>query len=71
MDRLADFALNSETSVTNVNKDLDIYIMFKNNIDKLVECANSAEFKNVLDLMVIYKKKFNIYIYNLIFKNLL
>jgi len=25
MDRLADFALNSETSVTSVNKDLDIY----------------------------------------------
>ena len=52
MDRLADFALNSDTQVSNFNKDIDIYDMFKKNIDKLVENASAVEFKNVLDLMV-------------------
>ena len=59
MDRLADFALNSDTQVsnfnkdiTNINKEIDIYDMFKKNIDKLVENASAVEFKNVLDLMV-------------------
>ena len=32
--------------------DLDIYAMFKTNIDRLVETAGATEFKNVLDLMV-------------------
>ena len=53
MDRLADFALNSETSVLAMNSNIDIYAMFKNKIDLIVERASSSEFKNVLDLQVI------------------
>ena len=53
MDRLAAFALESETTVANLNQDIDIYGMFKNNIDNIVEKASNLEFKNVLDLMVI------------------
>ena len=44
MDRLADFALNSDTQLTNINKEIDIYDMFKKNIDKLVENASTFEF---------------------------
>lgn len=36
--------------------DIDIYSMFKTNIDRLIETANATEFKNVLDLMVAFLK---------------
>lgn len=36
--------------------DVDIYKMFKTNIDRLVDTASSTEFKNVLDLMVAFLK---------------
>lgn len=35
---------------------IDIYAMFKTNIDRLVESAGATEFKNVLDLMVAFLK---------------
>lgn len=35
---------------------VDIYAMFKKNIDRMVENASSLEFKNVLDLMVAFLK---------------
>ncbi len=53
MDRLAGFAINSDAGVASFNKDINIYEMFKVNIDKLIESASNTEFKNVLDLMVI------------------
>lgn len=54
MDRLAAFALESDTTVENLNKEIDIYGMFKNNIDNIVEKTSNVEFKNVLDLMVAF-----------------
>lgn len=36
--------------------DLDIYAMFKSNIDTLIDNASTTEFKNVLDLMVAFLK---------------
>lgn len=36
--------------------DLDIYNMFKTNIDSLLENSGATEFKNVLDLMVAFLK---------------
>lgn len=56
MDRLAGFAINSDAGVASFNKDINIYEMFKVNIDKLIESASNTEFKNVLDLMVAYLK---------------
>jgi vacuolar protein sorting-associated protein 35 len=52
MDRLADFALNSDNSVSQLNNATDIYQLFKNNIDNLIESTRPTEFKNVLELMV-------------------
>jgi len=57
MDRLADFALNSDTSVESFNQDLNIFMMFKDSIKRIIE-ENSAnmELKKFLDLEVAFLK---------------
>lgn len=57
MDRLADFALNSDSSVESFNQELNIFSMFKDSISKIIE-ENSAnmELKKFLDLEVAFLK---------------
>lgn len=54
MDRLADFALNAETSVESyLDSDLNIFQMFKASIDKIIEeNISNMELKKFLDLQV-------------------
>lgn len=56
MDRLAEYAQDSEAQLENLFGEVDIYQMFKINIERMVDTASSLEFKNVLDLMVAYLK---------------
>jgi len=37
MERLADFAANSNTDVVEINKDINIFTMFKENIDNIIQ----------------------------------
>ena len=37
MERLADFAANSNTDVVEINKNINIFIMFKDNIDSIIK----------------------------------
>ena len=55
MDRLADFALDSDKEVDSFNSDLNIYSMFKQSIDKIIEekVAN-MDLRKFLDLEVNY-----------------
>ena len=55
MDRLADFALDSNQEVDSFNTDLNIFSMFKQSIDKIIEdkVAN-MELRKFLDLEVIF-----------------
>jgi vacuolar protein sorting-associated protein 35 len=52
MDRLAEFALNND--MQSFNSELDIYNMFKQNIDKILDNTGQIEFKNLLDLQVAF-----------------
>ena len=54
MDRLADFALNSESSVESyLDTDINIFHMFKGSIDKIIEeNISNMELKKFLDLEV-------------------
>jgi len=53
MDRLADFALDSDKEVDSFNSDLNIFQMFKQSIDRITEEKNSnMELKKFLDLEV-------------------
>jgi len=56
MDRLANYTQDNDTELAQRFGDVDIYAMFKLNIDRLVDQASSLEFKNVLDLMVAFLK---------------
>jgi len=56
MDRLANYTQDNDTELAHKFGDVDIYAMFKLNIDRLVDQASSLEFKNVLDLMVAFLK---------------
>lgn len=56
MDRLADYAQDNDTEFSQIFGEVDIYAMFKLNIDRMVDQASSLEFKNVLDLMVAFLK---------------
>ena len=57
MDRLADFALNSDTSVESFNQDLNIFNMFKDSINKIIdENSSNMELKKFLDLEVAFLK---------------
>jgi vacuolar protein sorting-associated protein 35 len=49
MDRLAEYALNND-AISSFNSEVNIYNMFKSNIDKILENSGSIEFKNLLDL---------------------
>jgi vacuolar protein sorting-associated protein 35 len=52
MDRLADFVANAEEEVTSL-ANLDLYGMFKSNIDKIIESQGaSLELSKFLDLQV-------------------
>ncbi len=55
MDRLADFALDSHQEVDSFNTDLNIFSMFKQSIDKIIEekIAN-MELRKFLDLEVFF-----------------
>lgn len=57
MDRLADFALNSDSSVESFNEDINIFMMFKDSINRIID-ENSAnmELKKFLDLEVAFLK---------------
>lgn len=57
MDRLADFAMNTDTSVQSFSEELDIFAMFKDAISRILE-ENSAnmELKKFLDLEVAFLK---------------
>lgn len=48
MDRLAEFALNND--MQSFNTTMDIYMMFKVNMDKILDITGQIEFKNLLDL---------------------
>ncbi|CAD8200964.1 unnamed protein product [Paramecium octaurelia] len=52
MGRLADFALNNDMGT--FNSEVDIYSMFKQNIDKMLDSNSQIEFKNLLDLQVAF-----------------
>lgn len=52
MDRLAEFALNND--MQSFSSELDIYNMFKQNIDKILDNTGQIEFKNLLDLQVAF-----------------
>ena len=55
MDRLADFALDSDKEVDSFNADLNIFSMFKQSIDKIIEeKGGSLDLKKFLDLEVIF-----------------
>lgn len=57
MDRLADFAANSEEDVSNFSKDLDIFAMFKKNIDAIIEDQGATvELNKFLELQVAFLK---------------
>lgn len=57
MDRLADFAANSEEDVSNFSKGLDIFAMFKRNIDSIIEDqGTTVELKKFLELQVAFLK---------------
>ena len=57
MDRLADFALNSDTSVESFNQDINIFSMFKDSINRIIEeNSSNMELKKFLDLEVAFLK---------------
>lgn len=57
MDRLADFAANSEEEVTDFSRGLDIFAMFKKNIDSIIEDQGATvELKKFLELQVAFLK---------------
>ena len=63
MERLADFAANSNTDVVEINKDINIFTMFKENIDNIIQ--NKGEeipLNKLLELQVAFLK-FSIYCY--------
>lgn len=57
MDRLADFAANSEEEVNNFSTDLDLFAMFKKNIDNIIEDQGATvELRKFLELQVAFLK---------------
>ena len=59
MDRLADFAMDSDKEVDSYNTDLNIFQMFKESIDKIVnERSGNIELRKFLDLEVFQIKLF-------------
>jgi len=63
MERLADFAANSNTDVVEINKDINIFKMFKENIDNIIQKkSNEIPLKKLLELQVAFLK-FSIYCY--------
>ncbi|EGR30479.1 vacuolar sorting protein, putative [Ichthyophthirius multifiliis] len=56
MDRLAEYAIRYEEVQSTFYSDNNIYVMFKNNIDSMVEKSQNTEFKKVLDLMAAFLK---------------
>ena len=54
MDRLADFALDSDKEVDSYNSDLNIFQMFKESIDRIMnERSTNMELRKFLDLEVL------------------
>lgn len=64
MDRLADFALDSDKEVDSFNFNLNIFSMFKESIDKIIDEKNlNMELKKFLDLEVLIFFINNYYIF--------
>lgn len=64
MDRLADFAMDSDKEVDSYNADLNIFLMFKESIDKIVnERSGNIELRKFLDLEVFQNNYFFIKFY--------
>jgi len=56
MDRLADFATNSEEDIQSLCGDLELYTMFKKSIDTIIETQGATlELAKFLDLQVTFK----------------
>ena len=52
---MADFASNTDNNVQELHKDLDIFSMFKSNIDKIIqEQGSTMELKKFLELQVAF-----------------
>lgn len=53
MDRLAEYACGQDNQLQQLTTNIDIYGLFKQNIDTMIQNFNSTEFKSVLDLQVL------------------
>ena len=63
MERLADFAANSNTDVVEINKNINIFIMFKDNIDSIIKNkGEEISINKLLELQVAFMK-FSIHCY--------
>lgn len=56
MERLADYVSNATEVTESIKKNINLYELFKTNIDTLIENSDAADFKNVLYLETAFLK---------------
>jgi vacuolar protein sorting-associated protein 35 len=56
MERLADYTSSASDVTETIKEKVNLYELFKKNIDKLVESSDAADFKNVLYLETAFLK---------------